>query len=110
MRENKGHKGQVMLLTVLVIGGLLLGASSIAGLLMVYQIRQSSDVVNSTKAIFAADTGIEWELYRMFKDANYSKPSMTNNADFNTTVYGTSTIKSVGTSGNSSRAFEMNLQ
>ena len=56
------EKGKVMLLTVLVIGGLLLGASAIAGLLMVYQIRQSGDVANSTKAIFAADSGIEWEL------------------------------------------------
>lgn len=96
-----------MLLTVLVIGGLLLGASSIAGLLMVYQIRQSSDVINSTKAIFAADTGIEWELYRMFKNPGYSKPIMTNEANFSTTVYGTSTIKSVGNSQKSSRAFEL---
>lgn len=96
-------------MTVLVIGGLLLGASSIAGLLMVYQIRQSSDVINSTKAIFAADTGIEWELYRILKDSNYPKPIMTNQADFSTTVYGTSTIKSVGTSGNSSRAFQAGL-
>jgi len=101
--------GQVMLLTVLVIGGLLLGASSIAGLLMVYQLRQASDITNSTKAIFAADSGLEWELYRMFKDSGYPKPAMTNNANFNTTVYGTSTIKSVGNSQNSSRAFELSL-
>ena len=103
-------KGQVMLLTILVIGGLLLGASAIAGLLMVYQIRQSSDITNSTKAIFSADTGIEWELYRMFKNPNYPKPIMTNQADFSTTVYGTSTIKSIGTSYRSSRAFEMTLE
>jgi len=104
------NKGQVMLMTVLVIGGLLLGASAIAGLLMVYQIRQSSDVTNSTKAIFAADTGIEWELYRMFKNSNYAKPAMTNQTDFSTTVYGTSTIKSVGASSRSSRAFELTFQ
>ncbi|MFA5083937.1 MAG: hypothetical protein WC475_00925 [Candidatus Paceibacterota bacterium] len=103
------NKGQVMLMTVLVIGGLLLGASSIAGLLMVYQIRQSSDVVNSTKAIFAADTGIEWELYRLFANPGYAKPIMTNQADFSTIVYGTSTIKSVGTAGHSSRAFQASL-
>ena len=103
-------KGQVMLLTVLVIGGLLLGASAIAGLLMVYQLRQSSDVTNSTKAIFAADAGIEWELYRMFKDPDYPKPIMTNQTDFSTTVYGTSTIKSIGSSHRSSRAFELTLE
>ena len=104
------EKGQVMLLTVLVIGGLLLGASAIAGLMMVYQIRQSSDVVNSTKAIFAADSGVEWELYRMFKDSDYSKPTMTNQTDFSTTVYGNSAVKSVGSSNRSSRAFEMTVQ
>ena len=103
------EKGQVMLSTVLVIGGLLLGASSIAGLLMVYQLRQTSNAINSTKAIFAADTGIEWELYVMLKDPNYPKPAMTNQSDFSTTVYGTSTVRSVGTSGNSSRAFEAGL-
>lgn len=101
------NKGQVMLLTVVVIGGLLLSASAIAGLLMLYQIRQSSDITNSTKAIFAADTGIEWELYRMFQDAVYPQPIMTNQANFTTSVYGTSTIKSIGTSGKSSRAFEL---
>ncbi len=104
------QRGQVMLLTVLVIGGLLLGASSIAGLLMVYQIRQSSDVINSTKAIFAADTGLEWELYRMFKNPSYPKPIMANQADFSTTVYGTSTIRSIGSSYRSSRAFELTLE
>lgn len=98
-----------MLLSVLVVGGLLLGASAIAGLTMVYQLRQSSDVVNSTKSVFAADSGIEWELYRMFQDSNYPKPTMTNQADFSTTVSGTSTIKSVGSSHRSSRAFELNF-
>lgn len=99
-----------MLLTTVVIGGLLLTASAIAGLLMLYQLRQTTDVTNSTKAIFAADTGIEYELYRMFKEnPNYLKPAMTNGAGFDTTVYGTSTIKSIGNSKNSSRAFEISL-
>ncbi|MEK7624297.1 MAG: hypothetical protein AAB404_01020 [Patescibacteria group bacterium] len=102
--------GQVMLLTTLVVGGLLLGASAIAGLMMVYQIRQSSDVVNSTKAVFAADSGVEWELYRMFKDSDYPKPIMTNQTDFSTTVSGSNIVKSVGSSNRSSRAFEITIQ
>ena len=96
-----------MLLTAVVVGGLLLTASAIAGLLMLYQIRQSSDIINSSKAIFAADTGIEWELYKMFQDASYPQPIMTNQATFTTIVSGTSTIKSIGTFGKSSRAFEL---
>jgi hypothetical protein len=103
------NKGQVMLLTVAIIGGLILTASAIAGLLMLYQIRQTTDTINSAKAIFAADTGIEWGLYGMFKDPNYSKPTMTNGANFDTTVNGTSSIKSIGHSSKSYRAFELNL-
>lgn len=87
-----------------------MGASAIAGLMMVYQIRQSSDVVNSTKAVFAADSGVEWELYRMFKDSDYPKPIMTNQTDFSTTVSGSNIVKSVGSSNRSSRAFEITIQ
>src|SRR3989338_10873566 len=68
--KKSGHKnmrGQIMLLTVLALSGTILGATTIAGLLMVYQIRQSNDIVNSTKAIFAADAGLEWRLYKFFK-------------------------------------------
>lgn len=51
-----------MLLTTLAIGGTILAATTIAGLLMVYQISQATDIANSTKAIFAADAGTEWGL------------------------------------------------
>jgi hypothetical protein len=56
-----------MLLTVLALGGTILGATTIAGLLTVYQIRQTSDIANSAKAFAAADAGIEWGLYQFFK-------------------------------------------
>lgn len=52
-----------MLLTVLAIGGAILGATSIAGLLMLYQIRTATDVAHSAQAIFAADAGTEWAKY-----------------------------------------------
>ncbi len=53
-----------MVLTIMVLGGVMIGASTIAGLLTLFQIRQSTDMTNSTKAIYAADTGSEWSLYR----------------------------------------------
>lgn len=52
-----------MILTVMTLGSTMLGITAIAGLLLIYQIRQSADLSNSAKAIFAADTGIEWVLY-----------------------------------------------
>ena len=101
-------RGQVMLLTVLILGGSILGASTIAGYLMLLKIRGASDITNSTKAIFAADTGIEWELYKQFKDSGYPKPSLSNGTDFTSSNDGT-VIKSIGQSSNSFRAFEMEL-
>ena len=119
-------RGQIMLLTVLALSGTILGATTIAGLLIVYQIRQSSDIVNSTKAIFAADAGLEWRLYKFFKfDSQACKdcpdggacpqPSFGNGVSLQTACEvaegGAATkIKSTGTSVNASRALEIVLQ
>lgn len=69
--DPRRSKGQVLLVTVLLLGGAAVAASAIAGYLMLLSIRQSSDAGNSAKAIFAADTGIEWNLYCRFKDPKY---------------------------------------
>lgn len=37
----------------------MIGAAAIGSLLLIFQIRTVNDAVNSSKAIFAADTGIE---------------------------------------------------
>ncbi len=95
-------------MAVLVLGGSILGASAIAGYLTTLRIRQSTDLVNSTKAIFAADAGLEWELYKQFK-SSAAKPVFSNNASFDSTNSGT-VIKSLGYAGNSFRAFESTLQ
>lgn len=66
------RSGQAMLLTVIALGGTLLGATTIAGLLMLHQIRQSTDLKDSTKAIFAADAGLEMAGYYLrFEDAPF---------------------------------------
>ena len=111
MNKNKSkitknyNNGQVMLLTVLILGGVILGVSTIAGYITVQKIRQSSGAIDSTKAIFAADTGIEWELYKQFKGPA-DKPILSNGASFETSKTG-EFVKSVGRSGNSFRAFEI---
>ena len=56
-----------MVLSVLMLGGVLLGVSALSGLLMVYQIRQANDAVNSAKALFAADAAMEWQTYNIYK-------------------------------------------
>jgi hypothetical protein len=71
MRERKnkndeGRSGQAMLVTVLTLGGAILGATTIAGLLMLYQIRATTDSENSAKAIFAADAGTDWARFSYY--------------------------------------------
>ena len=58
-----------MLLATLALGGAILGATTIAGLLMLYQIRATTDSEHSAQAIFAADTGVEWTLFDFYCDA-----------------------------------------
>ena len=64
--KNKMRQGQALLLTVLALGGAILGATTIAGLLMLNQIRATTDSAHSASAIFAADSGAEWALFDFF--------------------------------------------
>lgn len=77
---KKERSGQVIILATLALGGAILGATTIAGLLMIYQIRQTIDVEDSAKAIFAADTGIEWGqmqfYHRCFFDTTCDPPPL----------------------------------
>ncbi len=70
-----------MILTILALGGTILAGTTIAGLLVVYQIRQTTDLANSAKAIFAADSGIEWGLYQYFQCSQSSPPPECNSAN-----------------------------
>ncbi len=111
-----------MLISILALGGTLLGATAIAGLLMIYQLRSTSDTANSAKAIFAADAGLDWGFYQFAKpNSTDSAPSLTNGANYEVTCYdslsevidcrnaSTTLIRSIGQSGGSYRAFEVNL-
>lgn len=60
------RKGQVMLMTIMVLGGTILGAITIGGMILVFQLRQTGDLQNSARAVFAADAAIEWGLYQKY--------------------------------------------
>lgn len=71
MKMNReSGAGQAMLLTILTLGGAILGATTIAGILMLYQIRATTDSESSARAIFAADAGVEWALFDFYCDAS----------------------------------------
>lgn len=61
--KTNSRSGQAMLIAVLALGAAILGATTVAGLLTLYQIRATTDTANSAKAIFAADAGTEWALF-----------------------------------------------
>jgi hypothetical protein len=68
------RSGQAMLIAILTLGGAILGATSLAGLLLLYQIRATTDSANSAKAIFAADSGVNWALYSFFEPPASGQP------------------------------------
>lgn len=111
-----------MLIATLALGGAILGATSIAGLLMLYQIRATTDIENSAKAIFAADAGVEWALYSDFRPPQGALPTFGNGGSVQVTCYnqaGTALARcdgatvdaavTRGTSLNTKRAFFVNI-
>ncbi len=102
-----------MVLSVLMLGGVLLGVSAFAGLLMVYQIRQVNDALNSAKAFFAADAGIEWQTYNIYKASSTlaEPPVFSNGVSVTSTVFypenGEVIIRAKGFSGRAVRALEI---
>lgn len=107
MQFIHNRDGQAVLLSVMVIGGILIGASAIAGILLTYQIRQTNDVINSTKAFFAADAGTEQQIYNMNNPV--PNPTFSNNAAVTSTILisGQSvTVRAQGTAMGAVRALE----
>jgi len=114
-----------MLLTVVVLSATILGATTIAGLLTMYQVRQTADIINSAKAIFAADAGLECAYYAIKPPASCKDSFLANcknitfddnGASFTATItqeWSTSTpsciIRSTGEAGTAIRAFEAEL-
>jgi hypothetical protein len=108
-----------MLIAVLTLGATMLGATTIAGLLMLYQIRQATDFGNSAKSVFAADAGAEWALYSYFRGESTPAPTFENNATVLVNCYddsdpplvtpctATTSVDAIskGSAGDTSRAF-----
>ena len=66
--NTKNNKGQVMMIVIMVLSGVMIGSMAISGTLTARQIRQSADAGASSKTIFAADAGLEWVLYKFIED------------------------------------------
>ncbi len=104
-----------MLLSIVLLGGIILSATAIGGILIIFQIRGANDAVHSAQAIFAADAGIEWGTYDCLSSTSGTLEAL----DFsplqnvrvdtqcdNTSVVGETTIRAQGRSGGAIRALE----
>jgi len=118
-RWNAARGGQSILVIVLVLGATMLGATTIAGYVSLQKIRAATDIIDSTRAVYAADAGIEWCLYYKFNtavgDSSFRCDSTVNNpmaelvfpesrASVGMSDDGV-LVKSVGNAGDSYRAF-----
>lgn len=101
----KDQKGQVLLITVLVLMSTFALSISIGGLVL-YDLRAMISAGESAKAIYAAESCIEASLYDLNK-APILMPEMTNGTEYKKTVLGSSGIRCIGTSGRVNRAFEI---
>ncbi|OGI98321.1 hypothetical protein A3H53_04885 [Candidatus Nomurabacteria bacterium RIFCSPLOWO2_02_FULL_40_10] len=115
-RNRSCATGQVMLLTVVLLSGAVLASTSLASLLILYQLRQATDAKGSMKAVFAADAGIEWAFYNENKLGGAlpypnSGPNMTNDSKVTITKNAADPfpLKAIGQSGRSARAFQASL-
>ena len=80
--------------------------------IVVVQFKLSTDVNNSVIAIYAADSGVEWQLYQIRTGPSVPAPTMSNGASISTTVIGSYpnfTIKSLGVYKEVRRQIEVNF-
>src|SRR3989344_7330449 len=95
---NNNQNGVALLLTVIILS-IVTSIAILVANIVITQLKLSKDIDNSQAAIFAADSGIEWQLYQIRKSAIVPMPTMSNGATINVTVTGVSpnfNIKSLG--------------
>lgn len=110
-------KGQVMILSVVMISGAVLSATAAVGILMIYELRHAGNAINSAEAIFAADAGVECALMKHKEDEpvldcndSGAPVELSNGATFEvfevTDTCGVIGARSLGKSNQVARSFE----
>ena len=110
-KDNQKQSGIALLLTVIILSIVTFIAVFIADIVVV-QLKLAKDIGDSQSAIYAADSGVEWQLYQTRKDISVASPIMSNEAVIETTVTGVApnfTIKSLGSYQSVKRQFEVSF-
>lgn len=107
--KNKNQSGVALLLTVIISSVVMLVAVLVATIVTT-QLKLVNDINDSTAAIYAADSGVEWRVYQIRHGASVSSPAMANGATITTAVSGSVpnfTIKSLGSFKGVRRQFQV---
>lgn len=97
-----------MLITILILSAAFLIAMAL-GSLVLYELRSMVFTGESIKALYAAESGLEWKLFEKIKNEIIESPTMINGSSYDVSVSTLPTgtqIKSIGQSGNNYRALE----
>lgn len=102
-------KGTALIYTLLTVG-IILSIVFFMTAIFSSKLRLAFDFPNSVTALYAADSGIEWQVYNQLKDPDAASPSLTNGAAFTvTTLPGALPIKVVGKFRGVSRSLEISF-
>lgn len=106
-RIRANETGQVLLITVLIMMSTFALAIAIGGMVL-YELRSMVNTNESVRAIYAAESGIEWLLYKANK-GEVPAPEMHNNTSYECPPTCTNCIHCSGTSGRVNRAIEISF-
>lgn len=109
--QNNKEGGIALLLTMIILSVVTLVSVFIVNVVS-NELKLAGDINDSKKAIYAADSGVEWQLYQIRQGATVASPVMSNGATVSVTVIGdypSFTIKSLGSYNVVKRQFEINF-
>lgn len=62
------NRGQVMLLNAFLVSSIFIIITGVFSLVIYYEVQQTTNFLNSAISLFAADSALEYGLYRYFYD------------------------------------------
>lgn len=107
----KKYSGQIFLMSILVLSGVMASALFLMSI-FIKDFRQSIETSESVKAFYAADAGMEWQIYNSLNpDSPEEEPVMENSTSFKyqNNFDTTRKIKTTGFSRRVSRGLEVNF-
>ena len=108
-KKIQNQKGQVLLVTVLILMSTFTLAITIGGMVL-YELKSMNATGESVKALYAAEAGIECRLYMTNKAGSCdASGTLENGTEYISTDYVTY-IRSIGTSNKVNRALEITFE